>query len=196
SDLDWVIYPKASLSWVLNEEPAIGERLPDFIDGLKLRLAYGQSGQQPLSFSALRTYSAITGPFDTPAVTPNTVGNPELGPERGHEIEAGFDAGLLNDRIGLEVTYYHKRTTDAILLRNSAPSSGFTQPRFVNVGEIADRGIEALLILQLMQRDNFSWNATLSVATDGAVVTQLVGGDTAIISGYIQHKIGYAPRSW
>lgn len=196
SDLDWVIYPKASLSWVLNEEPAIGERLPDFIDGLKLRLAYGQSGQQPLSFSALRTYEAITGPFDSPAVSPNTVGNPELGPERGHEIEAGFDAALWDDKIGLEFTYYHKRTTDAILLRNSAPSSGFTQPRYVNAGEIVNRGIEALLNLQLMRRDNFSWNATLTAATNGAEVTKLVGGDTTIISGYTQHKIGYAPRSW
>ncbi len=196
SDLDWVVYPKASLSWVLNEEPSIGERLPDFIDGLKLRLAYGQSGQQPLSFSALRTYSAITGPFDTPAVTPNTVGNPELGPERGHEIEAGFDAALWQDRVGLEFTYYHKRTTDAILLRSSAPSSGFTQPRYVNAGEIVNRGIEAMLNLQLMRRDNFGWSATVSAATNGAEVTQLVGGDTTIISGYIQHKIGYAPRSW
>src|SRR5690606_33201550 len=109
SDLQWVVYPKASLSWVVNEEPAIQDRLPDLISALKLRLAYGQSGQQPLSFSALRTYAAITGPNNTPAATPSTVGNPELGPERGHEIEAGFDAGLWNDRVGVEFTYYHKR---------------------------------------------------------------------------------------
>ena len=59
-----------------------------------------------------------------------------------------------------------------------------------------NRGIEALLNLQLMRRDNFSWNATLTAATNGAEVTKLVGGDTTIISGYTQHKIGYAPRSW
>ncbi|HEU5209649.1 MAG TPA: SusC/RagA family TonB-linked outer membrane protein [Longimicrobiales bacterium] len=196
SDLDWVVYPKASLSWVLNEEPAIGERLPDFIDAFKLRLAYGQSGQQPLSFSALRTYAAITGPFDTPAVTPSTVGNSELGPERGHEIEAGFDAGLWDDRVGLEFTYYNKRTTDAILLRPSAPSSGFTASRYVNAGEIVNQGVEALLRMQLMQRDNFAWDATLTAATNGAKVTKLVGGDTTIVLGSTQHRVGYAPRSW
>jgi TonB-linked SusC/RagA family outer membrane protein len=196
SDLEWVVYPKASLSWVVNEEPAVQDLLPDLVNALKLRVAYGQSGQQPLSFSALRTYTSITGPNNTPAVTPSTVGNPLLGPELGHEIEAGFDMGLWNDRAGLEFTYYNKRTTDAILLRASSPSSGFTASRYVNAGEITNSGIEALLRAQLMARDRFSWEASVSAATNSGKVTKLVGGDTTIVSGSTQHRIGYAPRAW
>lgn len=196
SDLQWVLYPKASLSWVLNEEPRARELLPDVVDAFKLRLAYGQSGQQPLSFSALRTYAAIAGPDNTPAVTPSTVGNPSLGPERGHEIEAGFDAALWNERVGLEFTYYNKRTTDAILLRPSAPSSGFTASRYVNAGEIVNRGIEALLKAQLVNRRSLALDVTLSAATNHGEVTKLAGGDTVIISGSTQYRVGYAPRSW
>lgn len=196
SDLKWVAYPKASLSWVLNEEPRLGEVFPDFVNAFKLRLAYGQSGQQPLSFSALRTYEAITGPDDTPAVTPSNVGNPSLGPERGHEFEAGFDAALWDEKVGLEFTYYDKRTTDAILLRASAPSSGFTESRYVNAGEIVNRGIEAQLKAQLLNRRALAWDVTVTAATNHAKVVKLAGGDTTIVSGSTQHRIGYAPRSW
>ena len=195
-DIKWALYPKASLSWVLNEEPRARELLPEAIDAFKLRLAYGQSGQQPLSFSALRTYSAISGPNNTPGVTPSSVGNPDLGPERGHEFEFGFDAGLLEDKLGLEFTYYHKKTTDAILLKPNAPSGGFTSSSYVNAGEILNTGVEALLKAQLVNRPNVSWDMTLSAATNHAEVLKLAGGDTTIISGSFQHRIGRAPRSW
>jgi len=194
-DIQWALYPKASLSWVLNEEPKAREILPDFINAFKLRLAYGQSGQQPLSFSALRTYTAITGPNNTPAVTPNTVGNTDLGPERGHELEVGFDAGLMDDRLGLEFTFYNKKTTDAILLKANAPSGGFTASSYVNAGEILNRGFEALLKAQLVERPNVSWDMTLTAATNHSEVLKLAGRDTTIIFGSWQHRIGYAPRS-
>ncbi|NJD18417.1 MAG: SusC/RagA family TonB-linked outer membrane protein [Gemmatimonadetes bacterium] len=195
-DIQWALYPKASLSWVLNEEPKAREMLPDFINALKLRLAYGQSGQQPLSFSALRTYTAITGPNNTPGVSPNSVGNPDLGPERGHEFEAGFDAGLMDDKLGLELTFYNKKTTDAILLKSNAPSGGFTASSYVNAGEILNRGFEALLKAQLVERPNLAWDVTLTGATNHSEVLKLAGSDTTIISGSTQHRIGYAPRSW
>ncbi|MDP2959291.1 MAG: SusC/RagA family TonB-linked outer membrane protein [Longimicrobiales bacterium] len=195
-DIQWALYPKASLSWVLNEEPKARELLPDLINTFKLRLAYGQSGQQPLSFSALRTYAPITGPNNTPGVTPSSVGNPDLGPERGHEIEVGFDAGFLEEKLGLEFTYYNKRTTDAILLKPNAPSGGFTASSYVNAGEILNTGIEALLKAQLLNRPNVSWDVTLSAATNHSKVLKLAGGDTTIIAGSTQHRVGYAPRSW
>jgi TonB-linked SusC/RagA family outer membrane protein len=195
-EIKWVVYPKASLSWVLNEEPMVQDRLPGFVDALKLRLAYGQSGQQPLSFSALRTYASITGPNNTPGVTPSSVGNPKLGPERGHEFEVGFDAGLWQDKLGVEFTYYNKRTTDAILLKPNAPSGGFTASSYTNAGEILNTGFEALLRAQLLSRPDLAWDVTLTAATNNAEVTKLAGGDTTIISGSFQHRIGYAPRSW
>jgi TonB-linked SusC/RagA family outer membrane protein len=195
-DLMWVFYPKASLSWVMNEEPSVRDVLPEFVDALKLRMAYGQSGQQPLSFSALRTYASITGPNNTPAVTPSNLGNPKLGPERGQEFEAGFDAGLWREKMGVEFTYYRKRTTDAILLKPNAPSSGFTSSSYVNAGEILNTGIEAVLKTQILNRPAVAWDLTLTAATNHSEVIRLAEGDTTIISGSVQHRIGYAPRSY
>lgn len=100
-DVRWVTYPKSSLSWVLSEEDWFTDLVsPDLVNAFRLRVAYGQSGEQPASFVALRTYNPVTGPGGTAAVTPGTIGNPDLAPERGEEIEAGIDVGLFDDRIG------------------------------------------------------------------------------------------------
>jgi TonB-dependent SusC/RagA subfamily outer membrane receptor len=84
-----VYYPKVSVSWVVSEEPFY--RLP-FVNTLKLRSAYGQTGQAPLPYSAVPYFTATTGPGGSAAVTPTSRGNPDLGPERGYETEFGFDA--------------------------------------------------------------------------------------------------------
>ncbi|HJU89982.1 MAG TPA: TonB-dependent receptor [Gemmatimonadaceae bacterium] len=170
---DLVYYPKFSVSWILSEEPFFPF---DFVDALKLRAAYGESGQQPLTYSALRTYQSATGPDNSAAATSLSIGNSSLGPERGREVELGFDAGLLDDRLGLEFTYYHKRTHDAILDRDVAPSVGFSghagggagalQTQFINAGEIKNTGIEMLLRGTPIRRDKLGLDLTLSLASN------------------------------
>ncbi len=196
SELDFVTYPKASLSWVMSEEPFLEDRLPSFLNTFKLRAAYGQSGSQPVALSALRTFAPVTGPGGTPAVTPSTLGNPELGPERGEEIELGFDAGFLDDRLGVELTYYHTRTKDGILLRPIAPSTGYPGSRWVNAGQLLNTGFEALIRGQVMSRENFGWDLSLSIATNDGKVEKLAGGDTTIVTGNTQYRIGYAPNAF
>jgi TonB-dependent SusC/RagA subfamily outer membrane receptor len=196
-DIKWVTYPKASLSWVLNEEPFFRDRAPAFLTTFKLRTAYGQSGQQPSTFTALRTFSPVAGPNGTAALTPGLIGNPNLGPERGEEIEVGFDAGFLNDRLGLDFTMYRTRTKDAILLRGVAPSTGFgANSQYVNAGVIQNKGIEALLRAQLVSGQTYGWDMKFNLSANSGKVLKLSGTDTTIVSGSIQHRVGYAPYSW
>jgi TonB-linked SusC/RagA family outer membrane protein len=196
-DIKWVTYPKASLSWVLNEEPFLKERLPSFVSTFKLRTAYGESGQQPEIFTALRTFQPVPGPNGTGALTPQALGNSRLGPERGKELEAGFDASFLGERLGLNFTYYNTHTYDAILLHPVAPSTGFGgSSQYVNAGEIKNTGIEAMLKAQLIARQSYGWDVGLNVATNNGKVVKLSGGDTTISLGRISHRIGYAPWSW
>ena len=196
-DIKWVTYPKFSLSWVLNEEPLVRQRMPSFINTFKLRAAYGQSGQQPDIFTALRTYSPIPGPGGTAALTPGVFGNPRLAPERGIETELGFESGFLDDRLGLDFTYYHTNTKDAILSRGVAPSTGFgAANQFVNAGAILNQGLEAALKTQVVNNRSFGWDMNFTISHNWSEVKKLNGTDTTIVSGYIQHRIGYAPWSW
>src|SRR2546426_221883 len=141
ANFDRVYYPKVSASWIMSDEPFWKYR---FVNQLRLRAAYGEPGRAPITNTAVRSYRPVTGPNDADAVTPEFIGNPDLGPERGKEIELGVDAGLWDDRVGLEFTYYRKKTVDEILDREIAPSIGFSGRQPFDAGAVLNQGIELL----------------------------------------------------
>ncbi|HLA14314.1 MAG TPA: TonB-dependent receptor, partial [Gemmatimonadaceae bacterium] len=169
-NFDRVIYPKYSASWVVSEEPFW--RFP-VVDALKLRAAYGESGKQPITYSALQTYTSATGPGDVATVTPQFLGNADLGPERSKELEMGFDLGALDDRLGVEFSWYRKTTTDAILNRQIAPSLGIPNTQPFNAGSIRNWGSEVMLRATPVARDAVSWDVTFGVATNDSEVESL-----------------------
>jgi len=187
-DFKWVTYPKLGLSWIVNEEsfwPA-----NDYVNSLKLRAAYGESGRQPTAFSALRTYSPAQGPGGTSAVTPNSIGNPNLKPERGKETEIGFEGQLFN-RLGLDFTYYSKRTQDVIINQPIAPSSGFSGNQVANLGRVDNHGIELLATLQAVTRNNFSWEIVGNLATNKDEIKDLGGIGGVVLSAGQANIVGY-----
>lgn len=193
---DLVSYPKVSASWVISEEPFFNI---DAVNTLKLRAAYGESGQQPDAFVALRTFDTAPGPGGSGTVTPLNLGNPDLGPERGKEIEFGFDAALFDDRLGIEATYYNQRTTDAILLREIAPSTGFSGNQYVNAGEIANSGFELLLRGEPWRTDRHSLEMSFNLATNSNEVKSLgdVTDENFISAGtFMRHQIGTEVAAW
>ncbi len=195
-NFNMVYYPKVSTTWVLSEEPFF--QLPA-VNTLRLRAAYGQSGQQPEQYAALRTFSPVTGPNDVGTVTPGTVGNPDLGPERSSEVEVGFDAGFFDNRLGLEFTYYNQHTRDAILLRQIAPSTGFTGSQWVNAGRIDNKGIEVTVHGTAYQSENLAWDVGFNVSTDQNEVVSLgdvTSEDFVQAGSYVRHRIGYPVGSW
>nr|MDQ3387985.1 TonB-dependent receptor [Gemmatimonadota bacterium] len=132
------------------------------------------------------------------AVSPRSLGNPSLGPERSAEFEGGFDAGLFGDRLGLELTYYNKRTTDAILLRDVPPSTGFTGSQFINAGEIRNSGVEMLARGTPFIRGGTQLDLTFSLATNDNEIIDLgiEGLETVSAGSLVQHRVGFPVGSW
>ena len=190
-----VLYPKLSGSWVVSEEPFFG--VP-FVNTLLLRAAYGEAGRQPPNNAAIRTYAPTVGPNESPAITPQNIGNPDLKPERGRELELGFDAGFLDDRLGLELTWYRKVTTDQILDRQIAPSVGFTGIQYFNTGEVVSSGLEVLARARPLERENVGLDLTFSVATNDNEITDLgIDGLTEVPAGsFLFHREGYPVGSF
>ncbi len=185
--LKWVTYPKASLSWVASEEGFWRDNT--VVNSLRLRTAYGQSGRQPASFSALRTFSPTQGPGGTSAVTPNSIGNANLKPERGTEVELGFETQLFR-RLSLDVTYFSKKTADEIINQPVAPSSGFYVATPRNLGRVDNHGIEALATLQLLSRKNVSWEIVANVGTNKDVIKDLGGVGGVVLSAGQTNVVG------
>jgi TonB-linked SusC/RagA family outer membrane protein len=187
-DYDVAAFPKLSASWVISEEPWT----PAWLGSLKLRSAFGLSGQQPIDFAALRSYQAAVGTSDQPAVTPQFTGNPELKPERSRELEVGFEAELFG-RLSLDFTHFTKRTKDALLSRQVAPSYGFPGTRYVNIGEVSNRGFELKANLQAVSRPAFRWDVGGNIATTADRIEELGGVPFIAFAGVPQRNAkGYA----
>lgn len=188
-----VWYPKVQGSWVMSDEAFYPRGFP--VSDLKLRFAYGASGQQPSTIAALLFYAGQTASVgalgDQPGIDLASFGNEKLKPERSAELEAGFDAGLFRDAARLELTYYDKKTHDALVNRRLPPSNGISQTRFENIGSVQNRGIEALLNVTQDVTPGIGVDATFSVARNVNKLLSLRSDIPPIVQGEIRQVPGY-----
>ncbi len=176
ADERWQLYPKLSGSWVVSEEPFLADRF-GWLDELRLRSALGYAGNQPprdFAYSRFSRYANTVHIDRLGLVHLGSAGNADLKPERQREFEFGFDASVLNDRIGLAFTYYNQRTEDLLLTRPFAPSTGYSS-RLSNVGELTNVGIEAEITTTNIDRENFRWNSTFIYSMNENEMVALAG---------------------
>jgi len=137
-------------------------RFPELVgqgSDVKLRLAYGETGNQPLfgqKFTTLQGGVVIGGNVGT--VVGSTAGDPQIRPELTREIEGGVDASFWHGRGTLELTLYTRKTSDLLVPLTPAPSSGFSLA-FVNGGKIQNQGLEVGLGVTPVRAPNFNWLA-------------------------------------
>ncbi len=172
-------YPKLSASYVLSEESF----WPKPLGSLKLRAAYGEAGRAPGAFDALRTFTAV-GWGGQPAFRTNSVGNPNLGPERSRETELGFDAVTLGDRLNVDATFYRTITSDALLPVRQVPSNGFLTSQLENVGKLKKQGLELAISGDAFRSAPLTWTAGVTVALNKSEVLSLGGAPTFLLDHF------------
>ena len=195
-DYDAAVYPKLSGTWVMHEEDFWNL---DWVGQFRVRGAWGAAGKQPGTFASSRLFTPGTGANSQPILTPSSFGNSELGPEKGEELEVGFDADLWDGRVGLNFTYYNRVTKDAIVQRTVPPSlwppdmgnavSGATQ--FVNIGQISSWGTETLLTVRPLMEGPVLWDMALAFTTMGNLVDDMGGSRRIQIGRTRAHVEGW-----
>jgi TonB-linked SusC/RagA family outer membrane protein len=199
-DFGLVYYPSVTGSWVISEESFFPQSA--LLSSLRLRGAFGESGQRP-QFRQAETYfspaTAATPTGDVPGVTIGGTGNLDLKPERTREFETGLDAGFLSERLAVELTYFQRNTRDALIARNLPPSAGQTNPatgsgtRFENIGEVRNRGLELALNARMIDTRSLGWNVRVAGSTlDNEILDLGEGIDPIILNrGNQKHIAGY-----
>jgi len=143
------------------------------IDELKLRGAYGQTGNRAL-FGALfspdttATIGGISGTF-----IGTRAGDPNIKPERQEEFEGGFDATFANGRAELTFTAYQRSIRDLLLEQTLAPSTGQENRIFSSGSTLRNRGIEASLTLSPIRSTNLNWIFRTTFFANRAKITRL-----------------------
>ena len=188
----FIYYPAASVSWVVSEEPFFPE--VGLLSNLRLRAAYGQSGLRPNFRDAITLYAPVSVTDqnrDVSAVTLSSTGNDELKPERSTEYEVGLDAGLFGDRVAAELTYFLKRSEDALISRRLPPSFGLTTTVFDNLGRIRNSGVEAALNARVVDRKRTSLSFRVAATTLSNKIEELGAGVQPIVYITQRHQEGF-----
>jgi len=193
-------YPSVSLAFVFSEI------LPEnnILSFGKARLAYAQSGISPTAYSSATYYVApfITDGFTSGVGFPyignngfgvsSTLGNADLRPEKVSGYEAGLDLRFLMGRLNVDFTYYNQTTTDILVRRPIAGSSGF---RFMqaNSGEMINKGVELVVSGDPVRTSDFNWNISVNFAKNYNEVLALAEGvDEVSLEAGFSHVGSYA----
>ena len=187
-------YPKAAASYQLGEFAVF--------DNLKLRGAFGQTGNMPQSKAKYTTMSSSNIGGINGLVASSTRGNSSIKPERTTEMEFGMDFSLMNGLASVEATMYQQDIEDLILLVDLPPSSGASYA-WENGGEMTTNGMEFALGLNptaLVSVGGLDWNFHMTYYTNESEVTKLTVdpynfGGFATFLGTYRIEEGYSPSA-
>lgn len=164
----YFFYPKAAIAWNVHNMDFWNSRL---VRNFKVRAAYGQSGNLPPYFAKYTLLRVANTGGNAGTLIDLTQGDPDIKPERQSEFEVGADLVIL-DKISLEATYYNKQCTDLLLLANVPQSTGFST-RYLNGGELVNRGIELGARMLVLHKSDVKWETGLSWWKNTSEVTKL-----------------------
>ncbi|GAB6012857.1 SusC/RagA family TonB-linked outer membrane protein [Viscerimonas tarda] len=172
----WSYFPSIGLSWNANEENFL--KGITAISNLKFRVSAGITGNQEVGdYKAYALQSPISYSFNRTLVTgyaPSNMANPDLKWEETTQYNAGFDFGVLDERISLGFDTYYKRTND--LLVNAPVETVFGASSMLkNVGSISNKGIEFQINADIVRGRGkaFNWRSSFVLAHNVSKVIKL-----------------------
>ena len=182
-NVGWQAYPKVGFSYQMSDEKFMCRAVESgILSSLKIFANYGVAGSYPPAFAYQKTID-INSFLGQQAASFGQYGNDDLGPEKKHSYEAGFNAVLFGRFLNLGFTYYYALTKGALFRVPSLPSSGQEASYLKNVGEIENKGVEITAAFQIV--DTRDWNVRLNtsfntnsnkVLSSGGTVPFSIGG--------------------
>lgn len=186
-------YPSAGVSFVFSEAIT----LPSLIDFGKLRVAYASVGGDTDPYLLNLTYGLESYAYNGKSlgkINQENVPNENLRPLSVNEFEIGLDMRMFNGRLGLDMAWYHKRTTNDIAVETISTTSGY-EGMSVNVGEIENKGWEVLLTGKPLNQGALRWDVAANFAYNKSKVLKISNASKELVletvtRGWIKHIEG------
>lgn len=186
-------YPRFGTSWLVSDEPFFPHSF--WMSTLRLRGAFGYAAVQP-SLSQLhgryvRTNAIVNGRMQ-PIIQLSGIGNPHLEPERSAEVELGFDADMLDDRLMMTLTYSNKQNRNTLIDRPLAPSAGLANGnRQENIARVVNHATMIQTTLRPIETDNLRIRLTTNVTFSYNEIRTLGSGVSPFGTSEQRHVAGY-----
>ena len=184
----WGYFPSVSAGWVISNESFM-ESTKNWLDFLKIRASWGQNGNCNISnFQYLATIN-LNDPyyFDNKSkpglgAFPDILPNEDVKWETSEQLDFGFDARFLNNRLGVTFDWYKKTTKDWLVVAPILLSYGTNAP-YVNGGDIENKGFEIQLSWNDKIGKDFRYSVTANFSHNKNEVTRLANSEGIIHGG-------------
>ena len=197
----WGLFPSVALAWRISEEPVL--RNIEQLSNLKLRLGWGQTGQQELNagdYPSLATYHTnLTGSyymFGNKLITPISpkAYNKDLKWETTTTYNIGLDYGFFRNRINGSIDFYHRKTTDLLNYAPIALGSNLNNYVSQNVGTLENDGFEFSLNVVPVEQKDLHWEVGFNVSYNKNKITKLTANEdptyVGVMTGGISGGVG------
>ena len=181
SDDKFGVFPSIAAGWNLGDETFMANL--GWLDQLKLRASYGESGNQAISpYQTLPRLGQVNylggeaGLETTPGYFPNSLAAPSLGWETSRSLNVGADVGFFQGRLSTSIDVYNTNTYDLLLDRAISSVHGITSIT-QNIGETNNRGVELSITSRNVVRNNFSWTTTFNFSHNRNKIVDLYGNE-------------------
>ncbi|MEO5944606.1 MAG: SusC/RagA family TonB-linked outer membrane protein [Ferruginibacter sp.] len=183
-----VVYPSVSGSFVFSEFVH-----NNWLSFGKLRAGYAVVGQATDPYQTQLSYtlnsSSLNG-LPLGSISNSTVPNRGLRPSTASELEIGTEMKMFNGRIGLDLTWYNKKSKNEIISAPASITSGYTGA-VLNIGELQNKGVEALITATVFKDKNFSWTTSLNGSLNNNKVIALAAGQSQLAGGTSRSGVGF-----
>ncbi|NDV77375.1 TonB-dependent receptor [Dysgonomonas sp. 511] len=168
----WGTFWSLSGAWRVSAEKFMSSLT--FIDDLKLRTSYGETGNLPSTYySSQNTYYVTASYMGSPGTYPARIFNPDLKWEKFNTLDFGLEARLFN-RLSFELDLYNKKSKDLIATVPVSHTTGFVN-YVANLGEMSNKGIEISIGVDVVNNKDFFWHTKLNLAHNSNKVTKVYG---------------------
>lgn len=181
----WGYLPSGALGWNMHKEAFFGRAFP-FISNSKLRASYGTTGNNRIGdFESLPRLTQTLDGYSFNNATPtggvfiSAVGNSDLRWEKVTTMDIGYELGMLDNRISLEVDLYRRTTNDLLLQASLPPTTGFGSA-LKNIGKLRNDGLEFTLNTVNIEGRNFGWNSSFNISFNRNKIMELTRGQQSL----------------
>ena len=196
----WGFFPSVALGWNIKGESFL--KNSKAVSDLKLRLSWGQTGQQDIGdvYQSIPTYQTnligsyyMFGGNVIVPITPNGY-NADLKWETTTTYNVGIDYGFFNDRLFGTLDVYYRETTDLLNYTPVAAGANLTNYLFANIGSLVNKGVEFEITGVPVQTENWYWSIGANFAYNQNRITKLTTNDgdgyTGVATGGISGGVG------
>lgn len=157
-----------------------------WLSGAQIALSTGTSGNSEIpNYDHLALVSGGPNYLGQAGIYPMQSGNSTLGWEQTWTNNVGLRLSFIN-RIGLDVDFYHKKTTNILMLVPQSYALTGEKNRWENIGAMVNRGVEISANADIIRTKDFTWNVSANVSYNKNKLVELYNG----VTEYVQSTTG------